>query len=63
MHQSKDATLSLIRPCAITRILTHLNMTFPAAIPLVHQSVQSINGHSVTWIAAHMQQQKQKKRT
>ena len=30
MHQSKDASLSLIHPCAITHILTHLNMNFPA---------------------------------
>ena len=35
MHQSKDASLSLIHPCAITHILTHLNMNFPVAIPLV----------------------------
>ena len=58
MHQSKDTSLSLIYLCAITRILTHLNMNFPAAIPLVPRSVQPINHHSVTWIAAQMQKQK-----
>jgi hypothetical protein len=58
MHQSKDASLSLIHPCAITRILTHLNMNFLAAIPLVTRSVQPINRHSITRIAAQMQKQK-----
>ena len=62
MHQSKDASLSLIHPCAITRILTHLNMNFPAAISLVPRSVQPINRHSATQIAAQMQEQKQKKK-
>ena len=54
MHHSKDASLSLIHPCAITRILTHLNMNFPAAIPLVPRLGKPINRHSTTWIAAQM---------
>ena len=62
MHHSKDASLSLIHPCAITRILTHLNMNFSAAILLVPRSVKSINRHSATQIAAQMQKQKQKQK-
>uniref|UniRef100_A0A2N9GG56 Putative plant transposon protein domain-containing protein n=1 Tax=Fagus sylvatica TaxID=28930 RepID=A0A2N9GG56_FAGSY len=62
MHHSKDASLSLIHPCAITRILTHLNMNFPAAIPLVPRSGKPINRHSATRIATQMQKQKQKKK-
>ena len=60
MHHSKDALLSLIHPCAITHILTNLNMNFPAAIPLVPQSVKPINRHSATRMVAQMQKQKQK---
>jgi hypothetical protein len=62
MHYSKDASLSLIHPCAITRILTHLNMKFTAAISLVPRSGQAINRHSATRIAAQMEDQKQKKK-
>ncbi len=62
MHYSKDASLSLIHPCAITRILTHLNMKFTAAISLVPRSGKPINRHSATRIAAQMQEQKQKKK-
>ena len=61
MYHAKDVTVSLIPQCVIIRILTHLNMTFPAAIMLVYRFVQPINGHSVTRITTHMQ--KQKKRT
>jgi hypothetical protein len=62
MHHSKDASLSLIHPCAITRILTHLKFTFPAGIPLVPRSGKPIDRHSATRIAAQMQEQKQKKK-
>ena len=62
MHHSKDASLSLIHPCAITRILTHLKMNFPRDIPLVPRPGKPINRHSTTRITAQMQEQKQKKK-
>ena len=60
MYHAKDVMVSLNPQCVIIRILTHLNMIFPAVILLVYRSMQPINGHFVTRITAHMQKQKKR---